>query len=49
MTVLGTQIDTLRRMEPKQIVGTVASVRGLSIQVDDLPLPTGSLVRLECR
>lgn len=47
MTVLGTQIDTLRRLEPKQIVGTIASVRGLSIQVDDLPLPTGSLVRLE--
>lgn len=49
MTVLGTQIDTLRRLESKQIVGTVASVRGLSIRVDDLPLPTGSLVRLESR
>lgn len=49
MTVLGTQIEALRRLEPKQIVGTVASVRGLSIHVDDLPLPTGSLVRLECK
>ena len=42
MTVLGTQIDTLRRLEPKQIVGTIASAREMRLQVADSPLPPGS-------
>ena len=44
MTVLAAQIDTLRRMQPMRITGTVAALRGLTLLVDDLPLPVGSLV-----
>jgi flagellum-specific ATP synthase len=47
MKLLEPQIDTLRRLQPFEIVGTAAAVRGLAIYVDDLPLPVGSLVRLE--
>lgn len=46
MTLLRPQIETLRRMQPFEITGTVAAVRGLAIYVEDLPLPVGSLVRL---
>ncbi len=47
MTVLHAQIDTLRRLQSREIVGSVAAVRGLSLLVEDLPLPVGALVRLE--
>ena len=47
MTLLKPQIDALRQTQPYEVVGTVTSVRGLAIYVDDLPLPIGSLVRLE--
>lgn len=46
MTVLEAAIQTLRHTEPREISGTVAAVRGLSVLVDDLPLPVGSLVRV---
>lgn len=49
MTVLGGQIETLRRLESRQIVGSVAAVRGLSLLANDLPLPVGSLVCLRRR
>ncbi|MHC4827460.1 MAG: hypothetical protein ACYTEY_12965, partial [Planctomycetota bacterium] len=49
MTLLRPQIDTLRRLQSFEVVGTVAALRGLAIYVDDLPLPVGSLVRLERR
>ena len=49
MSVLGPQIETLRRIQSRQIIGTVSTVRGLSILVDDLPLPIGALVRLQRR
>ena len=49
MTVLGPQIDALRQIQSRQIIGTVATVRGLCILVDDLPLPIGALVRLDRR
>ncbi|MHC4785522.1 MAG: hypothetical protein ACYTE6_06110, partial [Planctomycetota bacterium] len=49
MTLLRPQIDTLRRLQSCEIMGTVAALRGLAIYVDDLPLPVGSLVRLERR
>ena len=47
MTVLRQQIEALERLRTCEVVGTVAAVRGLSLLVDDLPLPIGSLVRLE--
>jgi flagellum-specific ATP synthase len=36
----------LNRVESRRIVGRVAGVRGLTVLVDDLPLPVGSLVSL---
>jgi flagellum-specific ATP synthase len=49
MTVLGPSIETLRRIESREVRGSVAAVRGLSVLVDDLPLPIGALVRVEPR
>jgi flagellum-specific ATP synthase len=47
--VLAGKIETLRRLESRQIVGSVASVRGLSLLADDLPLPVGALVNVRRR
>jgi flagellum-specific ATP synthase len=49
VSVLGASIETLRRIESREVVGAVASVRGLSLLVEDLPLPVGALVRIEGR
>jgi len=46
MTVLEGPIQTLHRMQSRELAGSVNSVRGLSVVVNDLPLPIGSLVRL---
>jgi flagellum-specific ATP synthase len=34
-------------MQPMRITGTIAALRGLTLLVDDLPLPVGSLVEVE--
>ena len=47
MSVLGAPIETLRQLQTREIVGSVSAVRGLSVLVDDLPVPVGALVRLE--
>jgi flagellum-specific ATP synthase len=47
MAVLTSQLDTLDRLQPMRIAGTIATVRGMSVLVSDLPLPIGSLVRIE--
>ena len=49
MSRLRPQLEMLERLQAREIVGTVAAVRGLAVYVDDLPLPVGSLVRLERR
>lgn len=49
MSLLSPQLETLRRIEPREVVGTVDSVRGLTLTVRSLPLPVGALVRLEGR
>jgi len=49
MTVLDARLDALRRLQPLRITGTVRAVRGLSLVVDDLPLPIGSLVAVSPR
>ena len=46
MTVLSAQIDSLRRVLPMRVTGSVRALRGLTLLVDDLPLPVGSLVRV---
>ncbi len=47
MTVLEAQIRTVQRLQPAQVVGRVAALRGLVVLVEDLPLPVGSLVEVE--
>lgn len=47
MTIFEAEFDTLRRLQPMEITGSVVAVRGLSILARDIPLPVGSLVRLE--
>ncbi len=44
MTLLEAQIDQVRREPALRVSGRVASLRGLTLLVDDLPMPVGSLV-----
>jgi len=44
VTALAPQIATAGRLAPMEVRGVVASLRGLTLLVDDLPLPVGSLV-----
>ena len=46
MSVLGGELQALRGSEPVGISGRVSSVRGLTVLVDHLPVPTGALVRI---
>ncbi|MEZ6318042.1 MAG: FliI/YscN family ATPase [Phycisphaerales bacterium] len=46
MSVLGPEIDRLEHLQPVRVVGRVAALRGLSVMVDDLRVPIGSLVRI---
>ncbi len=47
MSALDSSIRTLQRLEPVEVAGSVAAVRGMTLLVDDLALPVGSLVRIE--
>lgn len=47
MTVLAAAIESIETIQPFELCGTVAAVRGLTILVEDLPLPVGALVRFE--
>jgi flagellum-specific ATP synthase len=44
VTVLADALATLERTEPPRVVGRVGTLRGLTVLVDDLPMPVGSLV-----
>jgi flagellar biosynthesis/type III secretory pathway ATPase len=44
VTTFAPQFSRLRSVQPARISGTVATLRGLTLLVDDLPLPVGSLV-----
>jgi flagellum-specific ATP synthase len=46
MTVLESTLHTLRHLQPIEVAGSVAAVRGLTVLVDDLALPVGSIVRI---
>jgi len=47
MSVLDGHRQTLARLDPREVSGSVVAVQGLSVLVRDLPLPVGALVRLE--
>jgi len=46
MTVLTAEIEALETIQPRRIVGSVGSVHGMRVLVDDLPLPIGALVHI---
>ncbi len=46
MSALAPAIEAAARVQPIRITGTVAELRGLTVLVTDLPLPTGSLVSI---
>ncbi len=46
MTVLAPAFEAAARVQPLRIVGAVGAVRGLTVLVDELPLPVGSLVSI---
>ncbi len=39
--------SAVRAIEPREVVGTVRAVKGLVLSVEQLPLPVGSLVRID--
>ena len=47
MSVLETQFQELRTIEPRQIRGRVESVRGLMVRVTDFPAPVDSAVEIQ--
>jgi flagellum-specific ATP synthase len=49
VTLLRPQIETLKRLQSREVVGTVSAVKGLAVFVEDLSVPIGSLVRLQPR
>lgn len=44
MISLQPQIDTIARLQPMRLTGRVSTLRGLTLLVQDLPMPVGSLV-----
>ncbi|MDX2146076.1 MAG: FliI/YscN family ATPase [Planctomycetota bacterium] len=46
MSVCSLAREALDRIHPVRITGRVSGIRGLSVLVDDLPLPVGALVRI---
>lgn len=47
MNVFSTALETVEDLQPRQLTGTVAGIRGLTILVDRLRIPVGSIVRIE--
>jgi len=45
--MLASSIEHVRAGEYRTVKGTVAALRGMTVDVDELPLPVGSIVRLE--
>lgn len=46
MITLEPAIQTVRRIEPLQLIGRIDALRGLTVLVRDLPIPVGALVRI---
>ncbi len=47
MSLFQSQLDTITSTMPYRIVGRVSSISGLTIEATDLPLPIGSMCRIE--
>ena len=47
MSHLASQLDSVERSMPFRVVGSVQSISGLTIEASDLPLPLGSLCRIQ--
>lgn len=47
MSVFAAQAEALRAIQPMRVVGKISSLRGLTLLVEDLPLPVGALVSIE--
>ncbi|TVQ62804.1 MAG: FliI/YscN family ATPase [Phycisphaerales bacterium] len=48
MNPLRAQIESLATLQPVRVTGSVAALRGLTLLVDDLPMPVGSTVEVLC-
>ncbi len=46
-TMFDDALATVERLQPMAITGAVSEVRGLTVRVDDLPLPVGAMVDVE--
>ena len=46
MTIFANAHETIDELQPCELAGTVASIRGLTVLVDSLRLPVGSIVRI---
>lgn len=49
MTLMASAITTINGLQPMEISGQVAVLRGMTVLLNRLPIPIGSLVRLESR
>jgi FliI/YscN family ATPase len=47
MSTLAPAFRAVREAQPVRLVGRVAALRGLTVLVSDLPMPVGSLVRID--
>ncbi|MEE2681214.1 MAG: FliI/YscN family ATPase [Planctomycetota bacterium] len=47
MTLFATAMDTIHELQPRRIIGRVRSLRGLTLIVDQLRVPIGSIVCIE--
>lgn len=47
MKLLEAPHDVLQQVQPLELSGTVAAVRGLTVHIEDLPVPVGAMVRFE--
>ncbi|MEO0483597.1 MAG: FliI/YscN family ATPase [Planctomycetota bacterium] len=46
MSVLAGPMSTIERSMPMRVIGTVVALRGMTVLVEDAPLPVGSLVSI---
>jgi FliI/YscN family ATPase len=47
MTLLDSQLDAVKSAMPLRVVGQVQAISGLTIEASDLPLPIGSMCRID--
>ena len=47
MTLFAPARETLRELQPRRVSGRISSVRGLTVLVDQLRVPVGSIVRVD--